>query len=201
MLSWRGGGGNTSVPLLIRILSCLEITFHYSPSQECMGSDPRPNNVILVHGLGLLEIKWPGHEAYCKNTCAYSIASHVCSGRLLPRPSAAKRIPPLSSHVSHKFAFTPKAKHNSERGPVLLKIYKLSVRSGTEAAFPLMQRPNNAKWRLRPSHRCELFLPEWITGLILLWVLCAAHCCWHHKHTEAVKPVHFVPNLSKELLA
>lgn len=79
---------------------------------------------------------------------------------LLPRLSAAKRIPPLSSHVSHKFALTPKAKHNSERGPVLLKSYKLSVRLGTEAAFQLMQRPNNAKWRLRPSHRCKLFLPE-----------------------------------------
>lgn len=154
------GGCNTSVPLQIRILSCLKITFHYFPSQECMGSDPRPNNVILVHGLGLQEIKWPGHEVYCKNTCAYSIASHVCCGCLLPRPSATKRIPPLRSHVSHKFAFTPKAKHNSERGPVLLKIYKLSVRSGTEAAFQLRQHPNNAKWRLRPSHRCKLFLPE-----------------------------------------
>lgn len=105
-----GRSNNTSVPLQIRILSCLQITFHYFPSQECMGSDPWPNNVILVQGLGLLEIKWPGHEAYCKNTCAYSIASHVCSGRLLPRLSATKRIPPLSSHVSHKFAFTPKAK-------------------------------------------------------------------------------------------
>lgn len=60
---------------------------------------------------------------------------------LLPRLSATKRKPPRSSHVSHKFAFTPKAKHNSERGPVLLKISKLSVRSGTEAAFQLMQHP------------------------------------------------------------
>lgn len=79
---------------------------------------------------------------------------------LLPRTNAAKRMPPLSSHVSHKFAFTPKAEHDSARGPVLLKIYKLSVRSGTEAAVQLRQHPNNAKWRLRPPHRCKLFLPE-----------------------------------------
>ena len=65
------GEANPSVPLQIIILSCLEITFHYSPSQEYMGSEPRPNNVILGHRLGLLKIKWSGHEAYCKNTCAY----------------------------------------------------------------------------------------------------------------------------------
>lgn len=79
---------------------------------------------------------------------------------LLPRPNTAKRIPPLGSHVSHKFAFTPKAKHNSERGLVLLKIHKPSVRLGTAAASQLMQHPNNAKWRLRHPHRCKLFLPE-----------------------------------------
>lgn len=37
---------------------------------------------------------------------------------LLPRLNATKHLPPLSSHVSHKFAFTPKAKHNSERAQV-----------------------------------------------------------------------------------
>lgn len=73
------GERTVSVPLQVMFLPCLEITFHYSPSQEGMGSDPWPNNVILGHRLGLLEIKWPGHEAYCKNTCAYSIASHVYS--------------------------------------------------------------------------------------------------------------------------
>lgn len=65
------GEANPSVPLQIIILSCLEITFHYSPSQEYMGSEPQPNNVILGHRLGLLKIKWSGHEAYGKNTCAY----------------------------------------------------------------------------------------------------------------------------------
>lgn len=59
---------------------------------------------------------------------------------LLPRLSAAERKPPLSSHVSPKFAFTPKAKRNGERVPLLLKTSKLSVRSGTEAAFQLMQQ-------------------------------------------------------------
>lgn len=155
------GERNTSVPLQIIILSCLEIKFHYSPSQEYMGFGLQPNNVTVGHRLRLLEIEWPGHEAYCKNTCAYSIASHVCSSR---SPAKTEHVPPLSSHVSHKFAFTPKAKHNSERGPVLLKINKLSVCSGTEDALQLMQHPNNAKWRLEPSHRCKRFLLEWITN-------------------------------------
>lgn len=79
---------------------------------------------------------------------------------LLPRLNATKHIPPLSSQVSHKFAFIPKAKHNSERGPGPLKSYKLSVRVGTEPAFQLRQHPDNAKWRLQHSHRCKLFLPE-----------------------------------------
>lgn len=51
------GEANPSVPLQIIILSCLEITFHYSPSQEYMRSEPQPNNVILGHRLGLLKIK------------------------------------------------------------------------------------------------------------------------------------------------
>ena len=51
------GEANPSVPLQIIILSCLEITFHYAPSQEYMRSEPRPNNVILGHRLGLLKIK------------------------------------------------------------------------------------------------------------------------------------------------
>ena len=51
------GEANPSGPLQIIILSCLEITFHYSPSQEYMRSEPQPNNVILGHRLGLLKIK------------------------------------------------------------------------------------------------------------------------------------------------
>ena len=51
------GEANPSVPLQIIILSCLEITFHYSPSHEYMRSEPQPNNVILGHRLGLLKIK------------------------------------------------------------------------------------------------------------------------------------------------
>lgn len=101
---------------------------------------------------------------------------------LLPRPNTAKRTPPLGSHVSHTFAFTPKAKHNGERGPVLLKIHKPAVRLGTAAASQLMQHPNNAKWRLRHPHRCKLFLPQWITRSPLS-SLCYSRLLMSHTHT------------------
>lgn len=107
----------------------------------------------------------------------------------LPRLSATKLIPLRGSRASCKFAFTSKAKRNSERGPVLCKIYKLSVCLGTEAGFQLVQNPDITKGH---PHRCKLFLPEQITDS--LGSLCCSLLLPLQTH-GGCKALHVVSNI------
>lgn len=120
-----------------------------------------------------------------------------CISCLLQAPCCqdwtTKHKSPLSSYVSHKFAFTPKAKHNSEWGPVLYKIYKLSVHLGTEATSSWCSTP------IMPSDASRILTGAsyfFLNDSPVLTSLCHSLLLTSQIY-RGCKASHFVPNISK----